>query len=199
MAAAECEIVRGLTHRLRRHKSPHRTSLLTRANYTNENSEIDDYTQEWTFEDNSFDYVHLRWLVGTIEDWAELFRQAYRVLKPGGFIETFECNGFYQSDDGTMTDDTHLSRWGYFFREGALAIGSKASFSVVQDGLQVKGLEEAGFTRITENHIKVVLSPPPSPEPHALWRSGCRMGHHLPCKIADADPVDSNFGMGQGP
>jgi SAM-dependent methyltransferase len=119
-------------------------------------SEIDDYTQEWTFKDNSLDFVHLRWLVGTISDWAELFRQAYRVLKPGGFIETFECNGFYESDDGTLTDDTALSKWGYFFREGALALGSKASFSVVKDRLQVKGLEEANFVRITEHHIKVI-------------------------------------------
>ena len=141
----------------------HNLALLHTPTNCKRNSEIDDYTREWTFEDNSFDYVHLRWLVGTIEDWTELFRQAYRVLKPGGFIETFECNGFYESDDGTMTDETHLSRWGYFFREGALAIGSKASFSVVQDGLQVKGLEEAGFTRITENHVKVILTSPPCP------------------------------------
>lgn len=93
--------------------------------------------------------------MGTISDWGELFKQAYRVLKPGGWIETFECNGFYESDDGTLTDKTSLSKWGYFFREGALKLGSTASFSVVRDGLQVKGLEEANFTRITENHIKV--------------------------------------------
>ncbi|KAH8174647.1 methyltransferase domain-containing protein [Sarocladium implicatum] len=120
--------------------------------------EIDDYTQPWTFEDNSLDYVHLRWLVGTITDWTELFRQAYRVLKPGGWIETFEANGFYESDDGTLTDKTALSKWGYFFREGAKALGSKASFEVVKEGLQVKGLNEAGFQRITENHYKIPVS-----------------------------------------
>ncbi|KAL2211586.1 S-adenosyl-L-methionine-dependent methyltransferase [Sarocladium strictum] len=120
--------------------------------------EIDDYTQEWTFQDNSLDFVHLRWLVGTISDWGALFKQAYRVLKPGGWIETLECNGYYESDDGTMTDKTALSKWGYFFREGALALGSTASFSVVKDELQVKGLKEANFTRITENHIKIPTS-----------------------------------------
>lgn len=131
-------------------------SLLTLL--TNAISEIDDYTQEWTFQDNSLDFVHLRWLVGTISDWGALFKQAYRVLKPGGWIETLECNGYYESDDGTMTDKTALSKWGYFFREGALALGSTASFSVVKDELQVKGLKEANFTRITENHIKVSTS-----------------------------------------
>lgn len=135
------------------------------------NSQIDDYTQEWTFEDNSLDYVHLRWLVGTISDWTELFRQAYRVLKPGGYIESFECNGFYESDDGTLTEETHLNKWGYFFREGARAMGSKVSFSVVQDNLQVKGLEEAGFTRITEHHVKVIQAPGPPHGPHLLQDS----------------------------
>ena len=101
------------------------------------------------------DFVHLRWLVGTIADWGELFCHAYRVLKPGGWIETFDCNGFFESDDGTITDTTALSQWGYFLREGALKLGSKASFNVIRDELQVKGLEEANFQRITENPIKV--------------------------------------------
>ena len=138
-------------------------------------SEIDDYTQPWTFEDNSLDYVHLRWLVGTITDWTELFRQAYRVLKPGGWIETFEANGFYESDDGTLTDKTALSKWGTFFEKGSEALGSKASFTVVRDHLQTKGLNEAGFQRVTENYYKAS----PVDESHLL------IVHHFRRSIAD--------------
>lgn len=124
-----------------------------KADHTN--SHIEDFTQEWSFQDNSVDFIHARWLVGAISDWTEFFLQAYRVLKPGGWIETFECNGFFECDDDTMTDETALRKWGYFFREGPRALGSKVSFSVVKDGLQRKGLEEANFTRITENPLKV--------------------------------------------
>jgi SAM-dependent methyltransferase len=120
--------------------------------------EIDDFNQIWTREDSSLDFVHLRWVVGTITDWTELFRQAYRVLKPGGWIETFDCNGFPESDDGTLTEETALHTWGYLIREGAKALGSKASFSAVQEGLQVKGLTEANFTRITEHPMKIPVS-----------------------------------------
>jgi len=28
-------------------------------------------------------------MIGGITDWAELFKQAYRMLRPGGWIETF--------------------------------------------------------------------------------------------------------------
>ena len=118
-------------------------------------SEIDDYTQDWTRQDNSLDFVHLRWVVGTITDWAELFRQAYRTLKPGGWIETFDCNGFPESDDGTLTEDTALFKWGTLIQDGSRALGSKASFACVAEGLQAKGLKEAGFTSINEVPIKV--------------------------------------------
>ena len=118
-------------------------------------SQIDDFTQEWTFPDNSLDYVHLRWLIGCVTDWTSLFQQAYRSLKPGGWIETFECNGFFESDDGTVTEKTAAAQWGFLFREGAKKLGSTASFTVVRDGVQKKSLEEAGFMNIQEQPFKV--------------------------------------------
>ena len=97
----------------------------------------------------------MRWLIGTVSDWTQLFRQAWRVLKPGGWIESFECNGFFESDDGTLTEKTALNQWGIFFREGASALGSKASFSVVRDEVQMKALKEVGFQNLGEHPIKV--------------------------------------------
>lgn len=70
-----------------------------------------------------------------------------------------------------MTEDTALAKWGYFFREGAIALGSKASFQVVKDKLQVQGLQEANFSRITENHIKVSLL--------RAWNSPDYLGPHV--------------------
>ena len=58
-------------------------------------SEIDDFTQEWTFEPNSFDYVHMRFLIGSVTDWDALFAQAFRVLKPGGWVESLDNDGFF--------------------------------------------------------------------------------------------------------
>ncbi|KAF4458221.1 methyltransferase type 12 [Fusarium albosuccineum] len=116
--------------------------------------QIDDFSQEWTFAEGSLDYVHTRWLIGCVTDWTALFKQAYKALKPGGWIESFEVNGFFESDDGTLKDKSALAQWGMIFREGAKKLGSTASFSVVRDGLQKKSLEEAGFVEIQEHPIK---------------------------------------------
>lgn len=47
---------------------------------------MDDCSQPWTFSENSLDFVHIRYLAGSIQDWPALFREAYRCTKPGGWI-----------------------------------------------------------------------------------------------------------------
>lgn len=78
-------------------------------------SQIDDFSQPWLFKEGSIDYVHMRWLVGCVEDWTALFREIFRVLKPGGFVETSDCNGFFKSNDGTLFEKSAVSQWSYFF------------------------------------------------------------------------------------
>jgi ubiquinone/menaquinone biosynthesis C-methylase UbiE len=39
---------------------------------------VDDVEQEWIFEPESFDYIHLRNLLPGIRNWPRLFQQCYR-------------------------------------------------------------------------------------------------------------------------
>ncbi|EFX06072.1 hypothetical protein CMQ_4141 [Grosmannia clavigera kw1407] len=120
--------------------------------------EIDDMTQQWTFEEDSIDFVHGRWLTGCVPDYAALFKEAYRTLKPGGWIESIECNAYLETDDDSMPEDSACAQWGYIFREGAKKMGSTVSFSVVRDKLQRKDLEAAGFINIQERPLKNPIS-----------------------------------------
>ncbi|KAK1762737.1 S-adenosyl-L-methionine-dependent methyltransferase [Phialemonium atrogriseum] len=117
--------------------------------------EIEDCTGEWTFAPNSVDYVHIRWLLGSIADWTELFKQAYRCLKPGGYVESFEPDSVMQSDDGTVKETSAMGQWGKFFEEGGKKLGRP--FSVLSDRLQRKGMEGAGFVDIEELDFKTPL------------------------------------------
>ncbi|KAG7284720.1 hypothetical protein NEMBOFW57_009329 [Staphylotrichum longicolle] len=108
--------------------------------------EMEDATQAWTFEENSFDFVHIRYLFGSIPDWDELFKQAYRVLKPGGYIETFEADALVFSEDGTVKEGSPLDQWGKVFKEGGKKFGR--SFLGVNEDVQRKGLEAAGFSNL---------------------------------------------------
>ncbi|KAL6399709.1 hypothetical protein AUP68_17116 [Ilyonectria robusta] len=119
--------------------------------------EIDDCTQEWTFGPESFDYIHIRYLVGTIPDWTELFKQAYKGLKPGCYLESFEASPTIESDDGTVTPESAMGQWADIFIEGSKTTGR--TFTVLADNLQRKAMEEAGFVDIEEWNFKVWVSP----------------------------------------
>lgn len=120
---------------------------------TKGNSEIEDCTQDWTFRSEDFDYVHIRWLVGSIQDWDALMRQAYRVLRPGGYIESLETSAIMTSDDGSVTETCAMGQWGKFFINGGKKIGR--TFTVYEDETQRKSIEAAGFVDIQEFNFKV--------------------------------------------
>lgn len=114
--------------------------------------EIEDCTSEWTFHANEFDYVHIRYLVGSIVDWPALFKEAYNALKPGAWLESFEGSPHMISDDGSVAEKSAISQWGKFFEEGGRTLGR--TFMVVDTGIQRKAMEEAGFVDIQEWEFK---------------------------------------------
>ncbi|KAF5983492.1 demethylmenaquinone methyltransferase [Fusarium coicis] len=133
--------------------------------------EIEDCTQQWTFPSESFDYVHLRYLVGCIPNWTELFSQAYKTLKPGSWVESFEISPTAESDDGTVTYDSAMAQWGRIFIQASEKIGN--SFTVVDDKVQMPALEEAGFVDIHEWEFKCPLNPwPADPKLKEIGRFG---------------------------
>ncbi|KAM0210058.1 hypothetical protein ACHAQI_006174 [Fusarium lateritium] len=114
--------------------------------------QIDDCTQEWSFDAASLDYVHMRWLVGSIVDWTVLFKQAYKSLKPGGYAESYEPGSRVESDDGTVRDGSALSQWEKFFVEGGRKLGRP--FTIFEEGIQKAAMREAGFIDIEERDFK---------------------------------------------
>ncbi|KAL2211224.1 S-adenosyl-L-methionine-dependent methyltransferase [Sarocladium strictum] len=121
--------------------------------------QIDDCTSEWTFAENSIDFIHIRWLFGSIQDWDVLFAQAYRCLKPGGWIESHEASVQFRSDDGSVNDKTAMGQFGRFFIEAGRQMGR--SMTVVEDGVQRQAIEKAGFVGIHEQDYKVPMGPWP--------------------------------------
>ncbi|KAM5386585.1 hypothetical protein ACJZ2D_000548 [Fusarium nematophilum] len=115
--------------------------------------EIEDCTQQWTFGSDSIDFVHLRYLVGSIKDWASLFKEAYRVCVPGGWAESYEGVPQMDSDDGTVPDDSAIAMWAKTFIKAGEQLDRP--FTVLDDNLQQKGMEEAGFINIKSKTFKV--------------------------------------------
>lgn len=96
----------------------------------------------------------MRWLTGSIPDWEAHFRKAYEVTKPGGWVQSYEPSSVYRSDHVEISADTALSQWGHFFAaEGGKATGN--TFFAIEDDLQRKSMEAAGFVDIQEFLFKV--------------------------------------------
>lgn len=119
--------------------------------------EIEDATMEWTFPENHFDYIHLRYLFGSIADWPRLLGQAYRACKPGGYVESYEASCVFRSEDGTLLPGSPLDEWGKVFVEAGKRFGRP--FDVVGDGLVQDAFKKAGFENIVEWEFKVCGCP----------------------------------------
>lgn len=115
--------------------------------------EIDDANLPWTWADNTFDYIHMRCLFGSIVDWSALYRDAFRCCKPGGWFEDFENSINMQSDDGSVPPGSPMDQWREVFWAGGEKFGR--TFRVVEDDIQKKCMEDAGFVDITVREIKV--------------------------------------------
>ncbi|CCE28058.1 uncharacterized protein CPUR_01532 [Claviceps purpurea 20.1] len=117
--------------------------------------EIDDATLEWTWNANHFDFIHMRYIVGGIQDWTALLKEAYRCCAPGGWVESVEYDVEFRSDDGTTELEPVLASYGELFRQ-ASKILDRPLF--VQE-IQPEAFDEAGFIEKRVAQYKIPVGP----------------------------------------
>ncbi|KAF9699404.1 hypothetical protein EKO04_002129 [Ascochyta lentis] len=69
--------------------------------------EIDDAESPWPPRE-PFDFIHIRYMLGSIQNWPRLLRQSYENLTPGGWIELQDFNTLAYSEDGSAADDNKI-------------------------------------------------------------------------------------------
>lgn len=113
--------------------------------------EVDDIEEDWPYEDNSFDMVHIRQLCGLINDWPKFYNQAFRILKPGGVLEIQDLL-YFECEDGPLPEDSHVRRWSELLIAGMRAAGRE---------LPIKGhsaeLAKIGFERVNYDSVKIAV------------------------------------------
>lgn len=72
--------------------------------------EVDDVEDSWTYS-QPFNFIHSRYMAGSIVDWENLMRQCFENLKPGGWAEFQDFDVDYYSQDGTLSTEHALRRW----------------------------------------------------------------------------------------
>ncbi len=67
--------------------------------------QIDDAESDWTFEPESFDFIHIRYMHAAIGDWDKFYNQVYQFLRPGGWFQHMEPNLGLRSDNPAVEID----------------------------------------------------------------------------------------------
>ncbi|RMY76253.1 hypothetical protein D0863_02088 [Hortaea werneckii] len=117
--------------------------------------EIDDCCSEWVFPNDHFDFVHIRGLFGSVADWPKLYREAYRHLRPGAYIEQVEWSVHNRSGNGTLSPNHTLAK----FSQNAIQAGTMTgkTFEIAEN---MAGLiREAGFEDVVEKRFKWPVGP----------------------------------------
>lgn len=110
---------------------------------------VEDAEKDWEFDNTPFDYIHSRMLVVAIRNWSRFFEQAFRALKPGGWIECQDLNFPGRCDDDTAPPDSPIMKWSSLMMEGASRFGIDLAVSFRFPEL----LAAAGFRDISvETH-----------------------------------------------
>ncbi|KAG6069541.1 hypothetical protein E4U16_007620 [Claviceps sp. LM84 group G4] len=117
--------------------------------------EVDDASLEWTWDVNYFDFIHIRYILGGIQDWTALLKEAYRCCAPGGWVESVEVDLDLRSDDGSTELEPILASYGDLFREGG-KITNRPFF--VRE-IQRQAFDEAGFIEKRTVQHKVPIGP----------------------------------------
>ncbi|KAK1545575.1 TAM domain methyltransferase [Colletotrichum paranaense] len=114
---------------------------------------VDDAEADWLYPDNSVDFIHLRHMAPFIKDWPRLLRQAYRVLKPGGWIELQELRWRFACDDDTMGPDYAPTKMANLIEEGL----GKFGFELYASETNPERLRAGGFVTQVHDVKKVPL------------------------------------------
>lgn len=73
----------------------------------------------WGFS-RRFDLIHTQLLNGfAVKDWHEFYTECFRNLKPGGWVESHECDLMLFSDDNSIPNNSAVIRWLNLWDQGA--------------------------------------------------------------------------------
>lgn len=107
---------------------------------------VDDAESEWDFE--PLDLIHGRSLGGSISDWPRFYRQCFRSLKPGGYLEMQEHDAWISALEQEPPWTAH---WNVTLNEASAVFGKYLNVA----GKHVDWMREAGFVDVKDKVFQV--------------------------------------------
>ncbi|KAL6800648.1 S-adenosyl-L-methionine-dependent methyltransferase [Trichoderma sp. SZMC 28013] len=129
--------------------------------------EIED-AEDWDRPPDHYDLIHMRYLAGSFRDWRFIYDCAYYSLKPGGWIEVIDFEGF---DCTICTDHFSPDSPIHTLFEDIHKAADLAGRNLSMDHLDALHLMNAGFVdvRVMEYSLPMVFG---DPSVDKLWLMG---------------------------
>ncbi|KAL7276601.1 hypothetical protein RUND412_000405 [Rhizina undulata] len=139
--------------------------------------EIDDVEELWACQDASLDFIYMRHMAGIIYDWPNLFSQAFKALKPGGWIEVHDISNWFTSDDNSIPPTSSFIKYLELYCEANQLCGRQTTDI---PPMVPKYLRDAGCVDVAEKLIKLPLGRWPKgkreKEFGMYWQQHCLQG-----------------------
>ncbi|KAE9379673.1 S-adenosyl-L-methionine-dependent methyltransferase [Stipitochalara longipes BDJ] len=114
---------------------------------------VDDFESPWLQPENFWDFVHGRNTVSITKNVPKMLAEAYRTIKPGGWVE-FQDQHFHAfCDDGTMPNDFMINDW--WKNVGKAMEQFRLEIHAVLKTAQ--RLKDAGFINVGERITKIPI------------------------------------------
>lgn len=132
---------------------------------------IDDATEdEWLWEPNHFDFIHLSHMTGSMPSFKRLLAQTLKHLKPGAYIECQEIDPKPQCDDKTMPPENSDGGYSEFAMHDWLDLNVRSGrdsdpprqFRIAHRIEQ--WMKDVGFVDVEQRVSKVPTNPWPQDE-----------------------------------
>lgn len=126
----------------------------------------------WTH-DEQFDYIHMRMIFTCFDDLGKILLNAYKYLKPGGWVELQDHTPEVFSSDGTSIGSA-FEKFGIHVMKGLAKIGRDATRIKYADEM----LQMSGFLDIQQHVL---------PYPVGGWpedRKNCRIGNFTAANVS---------------
>ncbi|KAB2581224.1 Secondary metabolism regulator LAE1 [Lasiodiplodia theobromae] len=114
--------------------------------------EVDDVEAEWP-DRPKFDFIHSRYMAGSLGDWPQLMSRCFENLEPGGWVEFQDYEYRYYSDDGSLPEDSQLIKMSELMIEGCSKIGRNVS----PGPSLLQWVKDAGFVNVDHRVVKLPM------------------------------------------
>lgn len=113
---------------------------------------VDDVELDWG-DTKPWDYVHCRYMAGSIKDWPRLVGQIHEHLAPGGWVEFQESANTLYSQDGPLAQDNAMVR----MMDGLMQACERIGRTMDPAPEMERWVREAGFVNVSVQKFRLPI------------------------------------------